>query len=108
MKNKPGNMLGALAAIQSKMAAAQKALEASEFQGEASAGLVKVTLLGNGQLKSLRIDPQALSEDAETVDALVSVAFNNAFAAKEVAAKQVLSQAAGGLLPMGFKLPGFG
>lgn len=108
MKNKPGNIMGTLAALQSKMAAAQKQLEATEFEGEASAGLVKVVLLGNGSLQRLTIKPDALSEDAETVEALVSVAYNNAFAAKEAAAKKVLSSAAGGLLPVGFKLPGFG
>ena len=108
MKQKPGNILGMLTSLQSKMAEAQKKLEASEFNGEAQGGLVKVVLMGNGTLKSLTIDPQAMSEDAETVAALVSVAFSKAFEAKEAAAKQVLSAAAGGLMPMGFKLPGFG
>lgn len=108
MKKNPGNILGMLTSMQSKMAEAQKKLEASEFPGEAQAGLVKVVLMGTGALKSLVISPQALTEDAETVEALVSIAYNQAHAAKEAAAKQVLAAAAGGLMPIGFKMPGLG
>lgn len=105
---KPANILGTLASIQTKMAVAQKELEAAEFPGEASQGLVKVVIAGTGELKRVAIDPAALTEDAETVEALVLVAFSNAYKSKEAAAKASLAKAAGGLLPMGMKIPGLG
>lgn len=107
MKQTP-NIIKSLATMQANMSKAQKELEAAEFVGEASRGLVKVVMTGAGELKRLAIDPTVLAEDAETVEALVMVAFGDAYKAKEAAAKASLAKAAGGLMPLGLKVPGFG
>ena len=103
-----GKLLKGLGEMQKRMEAAQKALSEASFDGAAANGLVKVVMTGNGELKSLVIDPSVMSEDSETLADLVIVATRQAFEAKEKQAKEKLAGMASGLLPLGMKLPGFG
>ena len=71
MKNLSGLMKQAQQ-MQTKMAEMQSKLEAMEIEGEAGAGLVKVTLSGKGDLRRIKVDPKvidpavtSLSEDAQ-------------------------------------------
>ena len=107
MKN-PGAIVKTLASMQKKMMAAQAELVKKEFSATTAGGAVKVSLNGAGEMTALHLDPDVLSEDAETVSKLVMAAYGQALEAKESAAKAVLGAAAGGLLPLGMKVPGVG
>lgn len=104
MSNK--NILGTLVKAQQQMTAIQKEAEKAEFTGSAQNGLVKVTMLGTGELKRVQVDPAVMTEDAETLEALILVASADAYKQKEAFAKAQLSKVAGGLMPMGIKIPG--
>jgi DNA-binding YbaB/EbfC family protein len=106
MKN-PGNLLKGISALQTKMNTIQKELSESIFEGGAANDLVKVTMTGNGELKSTFIDASLLgTEDAETISDLVTVAAGNAYKKKEEKSKALLGGMANGLLPFGMKIPG--
>lgn len=102
------NILGTLVKMQSQVTAIQKEAEAAQFEGSVQGGLVKVTMTGTGELKRVHIDPAALSEDSETVEALVLAACSDAYKKKEAFSKERLAKVTGALMPMGIKIPGLG
>lgn len=108
MQKNIGGMLKGITELQKRMDAVQKEIAEATFDGSAANGLVKVTMTGKGEIKHVHIDPSVLTEDAETVGDLVTVAAGKAYEAKEALAKSKLSGIASGLLPLGIKLPGLG
>ncbi len=62
MKNIAGLMKQAQQ-MQSKMQEMQSKLEAMELEGEAGAGLVKVTLNGKGDMRRIKIDPKLVDPE---------------------------------------------
>ncbi|WP_329133602.1 YbaB/EbfC family nucleoid-associated protein [Streptomyces sp. NBC_01476] len=65
--------------MQQDLAAAQQELAEAEVEGSAGSGLVKATVTGAGELRSLVIDPKAVDpEDTETLADLVVAAVHNA------------------------------
>ena len=68
-------------------------LATAEVEGVAANGFVKITLSGNGDMKRIRIQPECVDkEDIEGLEALIKVAYQDAF--KKV---QELAEASGGL-----------
>jgi DNA-binding YbaB/EbfC family protein len=108
MQQNMGKMLKSLGTMQKKMDTVQQELGDAIFEGSAANGLVKVSMTGKGDIKSVKIDPAVMSEDADTVGDLVVVATRKAYEAKEVMAKQKLATISSGLLPFGMKIPGLG
>lgn len=108
MQKNLGGMLKTITELQKRVDKIQKEIAAQSFNGEAAQGLVKATVTGKGEVTHLTIDPTAMTEDAETLAALVLVALGKANEAKEAFSKEKLGGVASGLLPMGFKLPGLG
>lgn len=108
MQKNLGGMLKGITELQKRMDAVQKEIAETNFEGSAAQGLVKVTMTGKGEVTRVTVDPTVLTEDAETVGDLVTVAAAKAYEAKEAMAKQKLSGIASGLLPMGLKIPGLG
>lgn len=108
MQKNLGGMLKGIQQLQQRMDAVQKEISDSVFEGSAAQGLVKVEMTGKGEVKRVTIDPSVLDEGAETVADLVTVAARKAYDAKEVMAKEKLSSIAGGLSPLGIKIPGLG
>ena len=94
--------------MQEKIAAAQADIEALRVEGQAGAGLVRLTLTGKNGLTGLRIDPSLLKpEDGEIVADLIMAAHEDARRKLETAQSEAIKTAGsafGGLLP-GFKLP---
>ncbi|MEL6663240.1 MAG: YbaB/EbfC family nucleoid-associated protein [Pseudomonadota bacterium] len=94
--------------MQSKMAEAQKKIEATEADGVAGAGLVRVRLRGKGELVSVTIDPSLMGDDAEIVEDLIKAAHGDARKhldqQMEAAMKEATKDLGGGMLP-GFKMP---
>jgi DNA-binding YbaB/EbfC family protein len=94
-------------AMQSKLAETQEELARAEVEGESGGGLVKVTMSGKGDLKSLKIDPSLMKpEEVEMCEDLIVAAFAEAKGkAERVAGEKMQEMTAGLPLPPGMKLP---
>jgi hypothetical protein len=92
--------------IQGRMQRMQEELAALEVSGQSGAGLVKITLNGKGEMRSVKIDPSLLKpEDVEIVEDLVLAAFQDAKSKVEAEMQKRMQEVAGGLpLPPGLKL----
>lgn len=65
--------------MQAKIQKAQEEIANSEFVGEASNGLVKVTISGNLKVKEVKIDPTTVNkDDVEMLEELFMIAMNDA------------------------------
>src|SRR5215469_7987079 len=106
MKNLSGLMKQAQQ-MQAKMQEVQSKLESMEIEGEAGAGLVRVTLNGKGELRRIKVDPKVIDpSDAEMMEDLIVAAHANARQKLEAAAAAEMQRITGGLqLPPGMKLP---
>ena len=106
MKNL-GQMLKQAQQMQEKMGEMQAALEQAEVDGEAGGGMVRVTLNGRGDMKSVKIDPAIFSAaEAEMIEDLIVAAHNDARARAQERMQEEMAKMTGGLqLPEGFKLP---
>ena len=94
-------------AMQAKMAEVQQKIEATEADGVAGAGLVRVRLKGKGELVSVSIDKSLMGDDPEIVEDLLKAAHGDARRRLDQAMDEAMKSATagfGGLLP-GFKLP---
>lgn len=92
--------------LQGRMQRMQEELAALEVSGQSGAGLVKITLNGKGEMRSVKIDPSLLKpDDAEIVEDLVVAAFQDAKGKVEAEMQKRMQEVAGGLpLPPGLKL----
>ena len=70
MKNL-GNMLKQAQQMQTRMQEMQAKLEATEVEGQAGAGMVKVRLTGKGDLRRVSIDPSLMAADEREVTRLL-------------------------------------
>ena len=112
MKNLTG-MLKQAQQMQTKMQEMQAKLEAQVVDGQAGGGMVKVSLSGKGELKSVKIDPSLLSaEEGEVLEDLLVAAHADAKNKVEAIAAEEMQKATAGLnIPGmggglgGFKLP---
>ncbi|HZP20273.1 MAG TPA: YbaB/EbfC family nucleoid-associated protein [Bauldia sp.] len=93
--------------IQEKMQNLQDEAAGLTVEGIAGGGLVKVTVNGKSEMKSLHIDPSLLKpEEAEIVEDLVIAAYSDARQKAEAALAEKMRALTGGLgLPAGMKLP---
>ncbi len=90
--------------MQQQMLAAQEELAQTEVGGSAGGGLVSVTVLGNGELQSVTIDPSVIDpDDIETLQDLIVAAVRDAnHAVAELQAEKM------GPLAGGMGMPGLG
>ncbi|MEZ5998761.1 MAG: YbaB/EbfC family nucleoid-associated protein [Hyphomonas sp.] len=93
--------------MQAKMQEAQEKIEATEADGVAGAGLVKVRLKGKGELVAISIDPSLMGDDADILEDLIKAAHSDARKRLDEAMEEAMKAATsgfGGMMP-GFKLP---
>jgi DNA-binding YbaB/EbfC family protein len=103
-----GNMMKQAQQMQEKMQKAQEEIASMEVTGEAGAGLVKVTMYGNHNVKRVAIDASLFGDedDREMLEDLVAAATNDAVRRVEESSKEKMAAIAGGMgLPPGMKLP---
>jgi len=100
-------MLGKAKEMQAKFQAMQEEIAAMEAEGQAGGGLVRVTLTGKFEMKSLKIDPSLFKEDdVEILEDLLLAAHNDAKTKVEQAMQEKTKALTAGLpLPPGMKLP---
>jgi DNA-binding YbaB/EbfC family protein len=93
--------------LQSRMQAMQDEIAALTIDGSAGGGLVKVTVNGKSEVKSLSIDPSLVKpEEVEILEDLIVAALGDARAKAEAALADKMREMTGGLsLPPGMKLP---
>jgi DNA-binding YbaB/EbfC family protein len=92
--------------MQQQLMAAQESLATSSVTGQAGGGLVKVTMMGSGEITALTIDPKVVDpDDVETLQDLIVGALGDASEQVTLMAQQRLGPLAGGMQGMG--LPGF-
>ena len=106
MKGGFGDIMQQAQKMQENMQRAQEEIAATEVQGEAGAGMVKVIMTGRHDLKRVEIEPSLLVGDKEMLEDLIAAAVNDANRRVEKATQDKMSSVASGLeLPAGLKLP---
>lgn len=102
-----GNMMKQAQQMQERMQKAQAEIANLEVTGEAGAGMVKVTMLGNHNVRRVSIDPSLFADDDnEMIEDLVAAAINDAVRRVEQTSKDKMAEVTGGMnLPPGFKMP---
>ncbi|MCK6504640.1 YbaB/EbfC family nucleoid-associated protein [Myxococcota bacterium] len=97
----PNNLGGLMSGLQAQMQQMQARAAATEVEGQAGNGLVKVVANGAQEVLRISIAPQAM-EDRELLEDLVAAAVNDAMRnAKEVVAGQLGAFAGAMGLPPG-------
>ena len=104
--NNFSDMLSKAKDMQKKMKEAQDQIKKIEVHGMSGGNLVKVTLTGDYEIKSIEITEAAKKENQEIINDLIIAAFNNAKENLKKKSAEELSKVTGGLnLPLDFKLP---
>lgn len=100
-------MMGKAREMQAKFQQMQEELANVEASGEAGGGLVRVTLAGKFEMKSLKIDPSLFKEDdVEILEDLILAAYTDAKTKVEAIMQQKTQELTAGLpIPPGMKLP---
>jgi hypothetical protein len=88
--------------LQGQMEQLQAEVAGRQVEGSAGGGMVTAVANGRGDLVSLRIDPEALTEDREMLRDLVVAAVNDALRKARELMAQEMGRMVGGLgLPPG-------
>ena len=100
------NLMKQAQEMQEKMQHAQEEAAKAEVQGEAGAGMIKITMNGRHDVSNVDIDPSIMEEDKELLEDLLAAAVNDAVRKVEATSKAQMEEATAGLnLPPGFKMP---
>ena len=100
-------MMKAAKEAQEQMMRVQEELRTTEITGGAGAGLVKVTVMANGEVKGIDIDPSLFKdEEKEVIEDLIVAGIKDAQAKAQAHSAEKMSAITAGLgLPDGIKLP---
>ena len=92
--------------MQEQMQKAQAEIANAVVEGESGAGLVKVSMNGRHDVKSVKLADGLLAEDKEVVEDLIAAAVNDAVRKLEEKNKDAFGNMANGFnIPEGFKFP---
>ena len=106
MKNQLAGLMKQAQKMQDDMKKAQEELANIEVEGQAGAGLVKVTMTCKHDVKRVVIDPSLLEDDKDMLEDLVAAAMNDAVRRVEsTTAEKMGGLTAGMNMPAGFKMP---
>ncbi len=101
-----GNIMKQAQQMQERMQEAQEELAKMEVTGEAGAGMVKITMTCNHNIRRVEIDDSLMEDDKEMLEDLVAAAMNDAVRRIQETSKEKMSGVTGGMpLPPGFKMP---
>ncbi len=99
-------MLSKAKAMQEKMKDVQEQIKKIQVEGASGVNLVKFTLSGYYEIKSIKITDATKNESQEIINDLIIAAYNNAKENLKKKSAEELSKVTGGLnLPLDFKLP---
>lgn len=92
--------------MQENMQKMQEKLATVEVEGQAGAGMVKVTMTCRHDVKRVSIDDSLLSDDKDMLEDLIAAAVNDAVRKVESTVQEKMGGMMGGMgLPPGMKLP---
>jgi DNA-binding YbaB/EbfC family protein len=106
MKNL-GNLMKQASQMQAKMGEMQAKMAETEVEGQAAAGMLRLTITGKFDLKQVSIDPSLINPaEPGVLQDLIVTAFADAKAKAEALMQEEMERITGGLgLPAGLKLP---
>lgn len=88
--------------MQQQMQEKQAELEEAEYKGTSGGGMVEVTMKGNHQVVSIKIDPEAVQpDDVEMLEDMVAAAVNEAVRVIDESSESAMADISGG-----FNIPG--
>ena len=100
------DMLQKAKQMQEKMKEAQNEIKNIQVEGVSGGNLVKVTLSGDYELRSITISENAKKESQEIINDLIIAAYNNAKENLKKKSSEELSKITGGIkLPFDIKFP---
>lgn len=100
-----GNLMKQAQQMQENMQKMQEQLGSIEVEGQAGAGMVKVTMTCRHDVKRITIDSSVM-DDKEMLEDLVAAAVNDAVRRAEQTSQEKMAGFTSGLnLPPGLKLP---
>jgi len=101
-----GDLMKKAQEMQANMQKMQADLANAEVQGESGAGLVKVTMTGRHDVRSVEIDASLMTEDKEILEDLLAAAVNDAVRKVESSTQSKMGDLTSGMqMPPGFKMP---
>lgn len=106
MKGGLGNLMKQAQQMQEKMKQAQEELANLEVEGQASSGMVKVTMTGQHEVKRVSLNDSLMQDDKEMLEDLLVIAINDAVKKIDTASQEKMGKATAGMpIPPGMKLP---
>ncbi|MCG3190054.1 MAG: Nucleoid-associated protein [Burkholderiaceae bacterium] len=106
MKNQLAGLMKQAQAMQENLRKAQEELATIEVEGQAGAGLVKVTMTCRHDVKRVSIDPSLLGDDKDMLEDLVAAAFNDAIRRAEATSQEKMGKLTAGMPQIpGMKFP---
>ena len=106
MKGGIGQLMKQAQEMQANMKKAQEEMASLTVTGESGAGLVRITMTCQHQVRALDIDDSIVGDDKEMLEDLVIAAFNDALRKVETTVQEKYAGMTSGLgLPPGMKLP---
>ena len=99
-----GNLYKQAQQMQKSINKAQEELKSLEVEGSSGGGVVKVVVNGKKDVKSIKIEPDILSEEIEMVEDMVLGAIKNAMENADKIAEEKMKSITGGMMP---NIPGF-
>ena len=106
MKGQLAGLMKQAQQMQENMKRMQEQLATIEVEGQAGAGMIKVTMTCKHEVRRVSIDPSVMGDDREMLEDLITTAMNDAVRKVEVMVNEKMSGMTSGLpLPPGFKMP---
>jgi len=106
MKGGIGQLMKQAQEMQANMKKAQEEMGSITVTGESGAGVVRITMTCQHQVRALEIDDALVGDDKEMLEDLIVAAFNDALRKVETTVQEKYSGMASGMgLPPGMKLP---
>lgn len=96
-----GKLLKQAQKMQKAMEGVQTELENQTVEVSSGGGAVKITANGHGAIKSIKLDPEFLKEDASVVESAILEAINEAAAKAKALGEEQMGKVTGG-----FSIPG--
>ena len=106
MKGQLAGLMKQAQQMQENLKKAQEEIAAMEVEGQAGAGMVKVTMTGRHDVKRVSIDPSLMGDDKDMLEDLIAAAVNDAVRRVETVTQEKMAGLTSGFgLPPGMKLP---
>jgi DNA-binding YbaB/EbfC family protein len=106
MKGGIGQLMKQAQEMQANMKKAQEEMASITVTGESGAGMVRITMTCQHQVKAVDIDDALLGDDKDMLEDLIVAAFNDCIRKVEKTVQEKFSGMTSGLnLPPGLKLP---